>query len=425
MQDGRKATSSDAADEWADQAQMGDQGETGPLTPFPSVSYNGPMDAIDQLFHHDPFDYSDVGKALQFDAFRQSFIHHFDHCPEYRALCVLVGFDPGCLKSPSDLLDIPFVFVTVFKERDLVSVPRSEIVREFTSSGTGGRQSRIYLDQGSFDRVILSARNIHDRLGMVSPRQNVNYLCFSYDPSRAASLGTSFTDDLLTSFTGRKEVFFTIRWDDQRGDFFFDRKETLAKLEEYQRQEYPTRLVGFPAFMYQLVKEAVSARKAPFSLGSDSWVMTGGGWKNLADAEVSKETFIHDMSTWLGLPPENIRDMYGMVEHGIPYVDCSLHRLHVPIYALVSVHDPETLESLGPGKLGLLKFQTPYITSYPSASLMTTDLGIYEKSCPCGLQGPVVSIVRRGGVSKHKGCAISAAEALLGTEPTAMRRDQP
>ena len=46
---------------------------------------------------------------------------------------------------------------------------------------------------------------------MVSPEQQVSYLCFSYDPAAPGELGTSFTDDLLTGFTGRREVFYTLQ----------------------------------------------------------------------------------------------------------------------------------------------------------------------------------------------------------------------
>jgi phenylacetate-coenzyme A ligase PaaK-like adenylate-forming protein len=306
------------------------------------------------------------------------------------------------------------VFVGVLKERDLLSVPQARIAREFTSSGTGGRKSRIALDSGSFDRVVLSARNIHAALGMVDPDQEVNYVCFSYDPSQATDLGTSFTDDLLTSFTRRREVFFAIRWDGDAGDFVFDRERTLETIERFERDGRPVRLLGFPAFMHTLLGEAVERRAgAGFRLGAQSWVMTGGGWKALADRAVSKPRFVADMSAWLGIPPENIRDMFGMVEHGIPYVDCRRQRLHVPIYARVIIRDPETLDVLPHGRAGLIQLQTPYLTSMPNHSLLTTDLGRLDPLCDCGLPGPVVTILGRGGVTKHKGCAITAAEAHL------------
>ena len=73
----------------------------------------------------------------------------------------------------------------------------------------------------------------------------------------------------------------------------------------------------------------------------------------------------------------------------------------------------ETLEELPPGQPGLIQLQTPYLTSYPSHSLLTTDLGTLTPGCHCGLPGPVLTILGRGGVKKHKGCAITASETLL------------
>lgn len=369
--------------------------------------------AVERLFAHDPFDLSAVARTFQFEAFRECFHHHHEHCPEYRNLCRHVGFHPGNLRGPDDLDRVPFVFVGVLKERDLLSVPREAVYRTFTSSGTGGRMSRIYLDRGSFDRVVKSAWNIHDRLGMVDPTQQVSYLCFSYDPRKASDLGTSFTDDLLTGFTAKREVFFTFQFDEAKGEFYFDLEGSRRRLEEWSRRGGPVRLLGFPAFMFKLLSEWGPSRGRPLNLGPSSWVMTGGGWKTLADQAVTKPEFVARMAEWLGIPRENVRDMYGMVEHGIPYVDCAHHRLHVPLYARVLVRDPATMKVLAPGREGLLQFQTPYLTSYPSHSLLTTDLGRVDPRCDCGLPGAVLTLLGRGGLKKHKGCALTAADAML------------
>jgi phenylacetate-coenzyme A ligase PaaK-like adenylate-forming protein len=130
------------------------------------------------------------------------------------------------------------------------------------------------------------------------------------------------------------------------------------------------------------------------------------------DQEVTKDVFKKRVEQMLGMPGENIRDLFGMVEHGIPYVDCEHGRLHVPIYARVRAVDPETLEDLGVGKAGLLQLMTPYLSSYPSISLLTTDRAIIEQNCPCGRSGKTFRILGRAGLAKHKGCAITALDLL-------------
>ncbi len=373
------------------------------------------MRAIDRLFEHEPFDYSAEGLRLQLEAFQEAFRLQYEGCVEYRRLCDHRGFRPGDLARREQLRDIPAIFVGVLKERDLLSVPAERVARTFTSSGTGGRVSRICLDQPSFDRVVRSARNVYAALGMVAPEQEVNYLCFSYDPAKAAEVGTSFTDDLLTSFTRRHDVFFTLRWDDKLGEFAFDREGSLERLEQYERQGLPTRLLGFPAFIHDLLEEGVARRGKSFALPPGSWVLTGGGWKGRADEAISKRGFAAQVAGWLGIPQANVRDLYGMVEHGIPYVDCARQNLHVPLYAHVTARSPATMEASGEGEPGLLEFRTPYLTSYPSYSLLTTDLGRLHAGCECGVAGPVVELLGRGGVKKHKGCALTAAELYLGS----------
>ncbi len=114
----------------------------------------------------------------------------------------------------------------------------------------------------------------------------------------------------------------------------------------------------------------------------------------------------------LGIPAANVRDLFGMVEHGVPYVDCRLGNFHIPNYGRVIARDPGTLAPLGFNRTGLLQFITPYLTSYPSLSVLSSDFGLVRPRCACGLPGPVLEIKGRAGVKKLKGCAISAATML-------------
>jgi hypothetical protein len=100
-----------------------------------------------------------------------------------------------------------------------------------------------------------------------------------------------------------------------------------------------------------------------------------------------------------------------MVEHGIPYVDCEYGHLHVPIYSRAHVFDPLTYEIKDYDEEGLLTLFTPYINSYPSISLLTTDKAVVKNDCPCG-RGPYIDLKGRAGKVKHKGCAIVALDKL-------------
>ena len=118
------------------------------------------------------------------------------------------------------------------------------------------------------------------------------------------------------------------------------------------------------------------------------------------------------MNRVLGIPADRIRDVYGMVEHGVPYVTCEHGHFHVPVYSRVCAVSPHTMEILPNGETGLLKLITPYIRSTPALSILSTDLGCVEENCPCGRPGKYIVLKGRGGVKKYAGCGISAAQLL-------------
>lgn len=178
-------------------------------------------------------------------------------------------------------------------------------------------------------------------------------------------------------------------------------------LQRFARSDYSTRILGFPAHLYKIIKDF----DIKLNLGQDSWVQTGGGWKGMADEEIPKSAFRDFISQRLGIPLKNIRDIFGMVEHGIGYLDCEKGNLHIPNYSRVYVRSPHDLSILPEGEQGLLHLVCSYNTSYPSVSLLTTDWGRVG-TCDCAIGGPTLELLGRAGIAKHKGCAVTAAELL-------------
>ncbi len=367
------------------------------------------MTAIDHLFTTDPFVGDAAASTAFLDSFRACALVHYERNPLFRGLWDEAKLHPDAVVSEADLERVPWLMVNLFKEHELMTGPPGAVVLNLTSSGTSGQKSQIFLDQGSLDRVKKSAWEIHARLGMCAD-DDVNYLCFTYDPRVAANLGTAFTDELLTSFTRRKEVFYAIQWDAARGDFFLNVPATVDALRRFAADTAPTRILGFPAHLHKIIKD----EGLHLTLPPNSWLQTGGGWKGFVGDEVPKPIFRDFIEERLGIPGARQRDMFGMVEHGIPYVDCERGQLHVPNYARVYVRSPRDLSLLPMGETGLLQFLCSYVTSYPSISLLTTDYGRLG-TCDCGLGGATLEIVGRAGVQKHKGCALTASK-LIGKE---------
>jgi phenylacetate-coenzyme A ligase PaaK-like adenylate-forming protein len=364
------------------------------------------MKATEKLLQSHPFDFSDAAREIFLDSFRENALHHYTHHEFTRKLWDRFGFHPSDLKSENDLTKVPGTMVHLFKEHELCSVPKDELVLVLKSSGTGGQKSQQFLNQKSLDNVKSLALSIHRSLGMASEKK-YNYLCFTYDPAVANDLGTAFTDELLTNFTAKNEVYYAIQWNKTKQDFVLNEEGVVETLNRFAASEFSTRILGFPAILYEVIEK----HQIKLNLGEDSWLQTGGGWKGKANKEIPKKDFRQFIYEHLGIPEKNQRDLFGMVEHGIPYVDCEKGNLHIPNYARVYVRSPHDLGLRERGERGLLHFLCTYNFSYPAPSLLTTDYGKIG-SCDCSLGGETLILEGRAGISKHKGCALKALELL-------------
>jgi phenylacetate-coenzyme A ligase PaaK-like adenylate-forming protein len=366
--------------------------------------------ALDALFREtDALRYGDEADQLFLAAVQEVFRHHYDNCAMYRAFCQQENFSPASLNSMADLPGIPWLMVNVFKRYHLTSVPEQQISKTFTSSGTSGQHSHISWDEASAARQSLMRQRLMESYRLTAD-QPVNYLCFSYDPQISGSKGAAFAHQMYTTFAPAREIFYAIHGND-RGDQLFDAGECVDRLSAYARNALPLRMVGFPAFAWRTLQE-LRKRDLRLCFAENSLIIFGGGWKTLADEAVSPEIFADHVEHYLGIPRTRIRDIYGFVEHGVPYVSCEAGHFHVPIYSRAFIRRPGTLELLTEGEKGLLQVVSPYNRAQPNLSVLSTDYAMLRSDCACGRQNHYILLQGRAGVKKHQGCAITAGELL-------------
>lgn len=329
--------------------------------------------------------------------------YHRAHSKLYDGLCRLDGFR---WSEEVDLSTLPHVIATAFKERTLLSLPEEEISHRFTSSGTGGAQSKIFLDEVSFQRQAFTRASIVKSYGLVS-NEEVNYLCFSYDPESGGARGAAHTHTVYSTFAPARERFYAISMGED-GQPHFRAQECIEALRRFQKSGLPLRVTGFPAFGYATLNQIDERLSFP----EQSLMFSGGGWKLHTGQAVPFSEYVALVDRVLGIPASRIRDVYGMVEHGIPYLTCEHGQFHIPIYGRVWAVDPATLAPLPYGQVGLFKLLSPYIRSQPSISVLSTDYGSVEEECACGRPGGILKLAGRAGVKKYDGCAISAAQLL-------------
>ncbi len=322
---------------------------------------------------------------------------HQAKCPEYARILRAIDFD---VDKVSDYEQLPYLPVRLFKELELRSVDKDDIVKTMTSSGTSGQAvSRIFLDKAtSANQQKTMVKIVSDftgsgRMPMIildCPSVIKNRQMFS---ARGAGI-------LGFSIFGSKKIY---AFDD-------DMRLDIAALNDFLDSHRGQRvlLFGFTFMVWQhFYKELVRLKEEGISIDlSDGLLIHGGGWKKLESEAVSPEEFHSRLRDVCGL--ERIHDYYGMVEQtGCIYMQCECGHLHASIFSDVLIRRPTDFSVAGIGERGIIQVLSAIPESYPGHSLLTEDEGeiLGEDDCPCGRKGKYFKIYGRLKNAEIRGCS--------------------
>ena len=100
----------------------------------------------DELLEKAPYSLSKDEKNRCLTARLKELTHRQkENCEEYSRILDSISFD---FEKVDNYENLPFLPVRLFKELELRSVPKEEVVKTMTSSGTSGQAvSKIYLDR--------------------------------------------------------------------------------------------------------------------------------------------------------------------------------------------------------------------------------------------------------------------------------------
>lgn len=357
----------------------------------------------------DPLNWTPEKISLMVNACREMALFHAANNNELRYLYKKYNFDPNSIQSEKDLMNIPSIGVTAMKYFLLTSLPESDALLKLTSSGTKGQKTQIWFDGASLERVQAMLQVLWEQEQLISD-EPTNYLMLIYDPQEAKDLGIAFSLKNQQRFAPPHQTYYAVK-KNKNGEWQLHAKEATAVLKKYIKEDKPVRITGITAFIYELLSEL--EKKQKIKLPKRSFVFTGGGWKAADDKKVSRLYFREKASKLLGIPPDYIRDGYGMAEHSSPYIECKNHRFHIPVYNRIVARDPVTMNVLPKGEPGLLELITPFNAMMPNLAVLSTDIGYIDSdNCLCGWGSPTFTLVGRAGLTKHKGCAITASEIV-------------
>lgn len=322
---------------------------------------------------------------------------HRENCSEYRRMLEASGFDMDAVRTWKDL---PFLPVRLFKELELKSVPREDVVKTMTSSGTTGQAvSRIFLDRTTASNQqktmvkIVSEFTGSARMPMIiidCPDVVKNRAMFS---ARGAGI-------LGFSIFGSKKIYAL---DDEMKLDAAGMKEFLDKFRGEK-----ILLFGFTFMIWQHFYKELLRLKAEgieFDL-SNGILIHGGGWKKLTSEAVNEEEFHQRLKDVCGL--EHVHDYYGMVEQtGCIYMECEHGHLHASVFSDVVMRRPVDFSVCEIGEKGIIQVVSAIPESYPGHSLLTEDEGVIlgEDDCPCGRKGKYFKVLGRLKNAEIRGCS--------------------
>lgn len=322
---------------------------------------------------------------------------HYKTCDAYKRIVDAFGID---LKQITSYDELPFLPVRLFKELELRSVPKEEIVKTMTSSGTSGqRVSRIYVDRktaGYQQKTLVklvSSFTGSARMPMLiidCPSVVNNRAMFS---ARGAGI-------LGFSIFGRDKLYAL------NDEMELDAEGVSAFLEKHKGEQIF--LFGFTFMVWQhFYKELLRLKRQGTVWDLSKGILIhGGGWKKLEGEAVSREEFHASLQKACGL--HQIYDYYGMVEQtGCIYMQCEYGHLHASIFSDVIVRRPEDFSVCGIGEKGILQVVSAIPESYPGHSLLTEDEGMLlgEDDCPCKRKGKYFSVTGRLKNAEIRGCS--------------------
>ncbi len=322
---------------------------------------------------------------------------HNERCPEYRRILDAISFNVEKVKSYKE---IPFLPVRLFKELELKSVAKEDVVKTMTSSGTSGQAvSKIYLDRAtSANQQKAMVKIVSDFTGSSRmPMIIIDCPSVVKDRTMFSARGAGI---LGFSIFGSKKIYAL---DD---DMKLDVDGIREFLDKYKGQKIL--LFGFTFMIWQhFYKELVSLKEEGITFDlSDGILIHGGGWKMLVSEAVSHDEFHQRLMDVCGLG--HIHDYYGMVEQtGCIYMECECGHLHASVFSDVITRRAIDFSECEVGEPGIIQVVSTIPESYPGHSLLTEDEGVLLgiDDCTCGRKGKYFKINGRLKNAEIRGCS--------------------
>ncbi|MDR1115091.1 MAG: acyl-protein synthetase [Tannerella sp.] len=323
-------------------------------------------------------------------------LRHYEKCESYKRMMNAFGLD---IKHLPEYDELPFLPVRLFKEFELQSVKKEEIVKTMTSSGTFGQQvSRIFLDKET------SANQTKALVKIVS-----SFIGNKRIPMLILDSSNVIKDRLMFSARGAGIIGFSMFGTKKTYALDDNMQLNIPQIQEFleEHKDESIFIFGFTFIVWQhFYKKLINSGYKPNL--SKGILIHGGGWKKSISESVSQAEFKQCLHNACGIKAANIHDYYGMVEQtGTIYMECECGHLHASVFSDILIRRPEDFSLAANGEKGIIEIVSVLPESYPGHILLTEDEGriLGEDDCPCGRKGKYFKIEGRIKNAELRGCS--------------------
>ena len=349
---------------------------------------------LEELYEIDPYSLKhDEKERVLFDGLLDLTEHHHKNCSEYARI---IDFQNNSeIKTTSD---IPFIPVRLFKEYELLSSDRFEIVKTMTSSGTSGQAvSKIFLDrENTKNQTKTLATIITSYIG----KQRLPLLLLDTEMvKKDRSMFSARGAGIIGFSTFGRNITYALD-----SDMKLDIEAVKAFCEAHKDEK--VLMFGYTYMIWQfIVRELEDANiQIPFK---EAILFHIGGWKKLKDQAVDTLEYNRRVSNVFG-GNVKVHNYYGMAEQlGSVFVECEYGHMHCSNFSDVHIRNPKDFSDADIGERGLIELLSLLPTSYPGHALLTEDEGeiLGEDDCPCGRCGKYFKIYGRIKGAELRGCS--------------------
>ena len=350
---------------------------------------------IENILNISPYSLNKIDKQLLLDQILGGLSsYHYNNCASYKKMVDSSDFDIG---KEYHYYELPFLPVRLFKMLDLHSIPKEEIVKTMTSSGTSGQAvSKIYLDRETaanqtkaLTKIVSSFIGSQRVPMIIIDSESVIKARNSFSARGAGILGFSmFGSKRMYALNEQMELNI---------------EQLQAFLEQYKGQRIF--MFGFTFMIYQHFIKELEKSNVKLDL-LNAVLIHGGGWKKIVSEKITSEVFKAKLNKLCGI--NHVHDYYGMVEQtGTIYMECEFGHLHTPVFSDVIIRRAHDFSIANIGEKGIIQVLSILPKSYPGYSLLTEDEGIIlgEDDCSCGRLGKYFKIEGRLKNAEIRGCS--------------------